>query len=57
MYIIMQHAWFSKKQFESNNERNSNPKYIIYETIYGKEVQVTTVSNTMEHGCNFDDME
>lgn len=55
----MLHAWFSKKQIETmklNNDIHKQGAYKIYATEEGKEVRASMVSDTMEHGCRFDDI-
>ena len=54
----MLHAWFSEKQIENMKQDRLVHKlgiYKIYVKENGEEVCVSMVSNTMEHGCNFDD--
>jgi hypothetical protein len=50
------HAWYSKKQHETIKMNENQKPYKIYINKQGKEVYATCVSNTLEHGCNFDDM-
>ena len=55
----MLHAWFSKKQIQRmkiNNVHRKRGVYKIYLTESGKEVCASMVSDTMDHGCNFDDI-
>lgn len=55
----MLHAWFSKKQIQRMKKNNVHRKwgvYKIYLTESGKEVCASMVSDTMDHGCNFDDI-
>ena len=55
----MKHAWFSEKQIQSmkmNKVRQKKGVYKIYLTENGKEVYASMVSDTMEHGCKFDDI-
>ena len=59
MYIIMLHAWFSKKQIEmmkTNTLVHKGGPYKIYVTKDGEEVRASMVSDTKEHGCGFDDI-
>ena len=44
------HGWYSVKQKEITQ------KEIYYYNIKDKVVAVTTVANSMDHGCRFDDM-
>jgi len=52
------HAWYSAKQFkvvkDCNNKKHS---YLYYKTHDDKIIEVTMVSNTLEHECHFDDIE
>ena len=60
MYIIMLHAWFSKKQIETmkmNTLVHKDGVYKVYANEDGKEVRASMVPDTMEHGCCFDDIE
>ena len=55
----MLHAWYSKKQIQRmkmNKVRQKQGVYKIYLTENGKEVCASMVSDTMDHGCNFDDI-
>ena len=55
----MLHAWYSKKQIQRmkmNKVRQKQGVYKIYLTESGKEVRASMVSDTMDHGCNFDDI-
>ena len=54
----MKHAWFSEKQIQSMKMNNDKKRgiYKIYLTENGKEVYASMVSDTMEHGCKFDDI-
>ena len=55
----MLHAWYSKKQIQRmkmNKVRQKHGVYKIYLTENGKEVCASMVSDTMDHGCNFDDI-
>ena len=59
MYIIMLHAWFSKKQIEmmkTNTLVHKDGVYKVYANEDGKEVRATMVTNTKTHGCHFNDM-
>ena len=52
MYIIMLHAWFSKKQIESmkmNRLVHKDGVYKVYANEDGKEVRASMVSDTKEH--------
>ena len=52
MYIIMLHAWFSKKQIETmklNTLVHKDGVYKVYVTKDGEEVRASMVSDTMEH--------
>ena len=52
------HAWYSAKQFKvlKDCDNIKNP-YLYYKTEQGKIIEVTMISNTMEHNCRFDDMD
>ena len=53
----MVHGWYSEKQKRNNNKEKGEKKtYLYYKDMIGNIVEVTTVSNTKEHNCNFDDM-
>ena len=55
----MLHAWFSEKQIKNmkrNKVRQKQGVYKIYVKENGEEVCASMVSNTMDHGCNFDDI-
>ncbi len=55
----MLHAWFSKKQIEtmkSNTIIHKDGPYKVYVTKDGTLVRASMVSDTMEHGANFDDI-
>ena len=59
MYIIMLHAWFSKKQIESmkmNRLVHKAGPYKVYANEDGEEVRASRESDTKEHGCSFDDI-
>ena len=55
-----QHAWFSQKQIKMLKKNNGiQPKpgaYKIYVTEDGTEVIASMVTDTLEHGCAFDDI-
>ncbi len=62
------HAWFSKKQKENKMKfvtyykgsySSSGPSPIsnLWLNEKGEKVEITTVSKTLDHGCNFDDFE
>lgn len=52
------HFWYSEKQAAVLGVRWSGDKMPInYATIDGKTVAYTTGSQTMDHGCFFDDMQ
>ena len=44
------HGWYSEKQKEITH------KEIYYYNMKDQVVVVTTVANSMDHGCKFDDM-
>ena len=55
------YAWYSAEQFkvvkEANDNNNTKHSYLYYKTHDDKIIEVTMVSNTREHNCNFDDIE
>ncbi len=52
------HAWYSAKQFKLvNDSNNMKHSYLYYKTHDDKIIQVTVVSNTRDHNCQYDDME
>ena len=52
------HAWYSAKQFKvlKDSDNMKNP-YLYYKTEQCKIIEVTMISNTLEHNCGFDDMD
>ena len=55
----MLHAWFSKKHIEMMKRGGVVHKHGIYKFYVkenGEEVCASIVSDTMDHGCNFDDI-
>ena len=50
-----QHAWFSEKQIKVL-KKNHGIKQYIYVTEDGTEVIASMVTDTLEHGCAFDDI-
>jgi len=54
------HAWYSAKQEQgrrSNPGGTATPSCLWYSDTEGKSVEVTMVTTTPEHGCDFDDLE
>ena len=54
-----QHAWFSEKQIKVVKKKHGIKQpgaYKIYVTEDGTEVIASMVSDTLEHGCAFDDI-
>ncbi len=55
----MLHAWFSEKQIKNMKRKDLVAKdgiYKIYVKENGEEVCASMVSDTIDHGCNFDDI-
>lgn len=55
------HGWYSEKQIEAvrsiiTDNSNICPLTHIYLDINDREVEVTSVTNTKEHGMKFDDV-
>ena len=48
------HCWFSQKMWEQNT-CGLHPLRIYYD-IAGQRTEVTVVSETMDHGCGWDDI-
>ena len=50
------HGWYSPRQFAAVNTNQPKNKHLYYINEKGVSVEVTMVSGTLEHGCNFDDI-
>ena len=46
----VKHGWYSDKQLKWTG------KLFIYKDLKGNQVELTMVSNTLEHGCKYDDI-
>lgn len=46
----VKHGWYSDKQLKCTG------KLFIYKDLKGNQVKLTMVSNTLEHGCKYDDI-